>query len=119
MNALEQAAHFLCDRVGLLMGMPDDFIWLRRAAGAITNESRFSGVPLPDAANRILEAALEQQDRGECINRFWFEDRRWRCPRLSKAEQREIDNRRARDEAMRRLYVRMEQEQQTQSEGAA
>jgi ribosomal protein S27AE len=45
---------------------------------SIVAESKFAGIEIEDAAKYIAERALEQQKKGEVVNRFYFRDTKWR-----------------------------------------
>jgi hypothetical protein len=87
-------AIFLARRAGMVLTWPN----IQTIRVAIESEAQYSGVPLTEAANVILAAAREpslldayscppEWQRFECyrentVNRFWFEDARWRYKKV-------------------------------------
>jgi hypothetical protein len=92
MTEIDTAALFICKRIGLFCGSGRDHYMRQLVRWAIREEAERNALPLEESAARIIEAALADERRGECVNRFWFEDRRWRYPRLSPAEKRQRAN---------------------------
>ena len=85
----------LAVEVARSLGMPETWANLQTIRISIECEANFSGVSLEDAANVILKAAkqptrgpeyscpaeweLRDISRLNLIDRFWFEDMRWRA----------------------------------------
>jgi hypothetical protein len=81
-------------RIARSVGLPATWPNLRTIEAALVCESEFSSISLPEAAEAILKAAREQTHRPayriaadweareifrlNVIDRFWFEDGRWR-----------------------------------------
>lgn len=87
-------------RLAKRLGLPLTFRNLYVIDAAIAAESEFLNVDPREAADTIIEGAIEHAERGEEINYFFFEDCRWRYPRLTWAEKEAIAERqlrRARD----------------------
>ena len=66
-------------------------------AASVRAEVRYTGLGAETVAERITKAALEARGRGERIDRFYFDDVKWRQVgisnvKLNKAEQRKLDN---------------------------
>jgi hypothetical protein len=60
---------------------------------AVKAEAKDIGLPVEEAALRITSAAKEDRLRGMPIDRFYFENVKWRSnARVSKAEQRKLNN---------------------------
>jgi hypothetical protein len=55
-------------------------------AAAITAESDFAGIPLEEAAQAIADHAMRARTQGVAIDRFYFEDTKWRHKHKSKSE---------------------------------
>ena len=66
-------------------------------AAALATEREYSGLSFQEAAEVIGKRAMEDRGSGVAINKFYFEDAKWRQARwqngrFSKAEQRKLDN---------------------------
>jgi hypothetical protein len=59
-------------------GIPQTSANLAAVAAAITAESTFVGLPLPKAAQELAAHVTRDRDGGVSINRFYFEDAKWR-----------------------------------------
>ena len=60
---------------------------------AVKAEAKDIKLSAEEAATRITRAAIEDRGRGIAIDRFYFENVKWRSNvRISKAEQRKLDN---------------------------
>jgi hypothetical protein len=59
-------------------GIPQTSANLAAVAAAITAESTFVGLPLPKAAQELAAHVARDRDGGVSINRFYFEDTKWR-----------------------------------------
>jgi hypothetical protein len=64
---------------------------------AIYAETSYTGQSLQEATEVIAKAAIRDRSSGVAINKFYFEDAKWRLARgqnvrLSRAEQRKLDN---------------------------
>jgi hypothetical protein len=91
-----------------LLGMPETQHNLRNVEDALLAEVRYTGESPEDAAHVIARAAVNQREKGTQINKFWFEDARWRTSnggrnkaeqqfdRINQARERAIENIRAR-----------------------
>jgi hypothetical protein len=76
-----------------ILNLPINNNFVARVAAVVKAEANDTGLPLEDAANRITQEASEARRRGEKVDIFYFEDVRWRSNgRVSKAEQRKLDN---------------------------
>jgi hypothetical protein len=94
--AMTEAMQAAC---GLLktLGLVPSFRNLYIVELAIKSESNFSSISIPEAAERIAEAArICRDEMHQCIDYFWFEDACWRQPKLSFSHQDEL---RMRDKA--------------------
>jgi hypothetical protein len=60
---------------------------------AVKAEAAYRKLPIVDVARFITDAALEDRRRGIPVDRFYFENVKWRSNvKVSKAEQRKLDN---------------------------
>ncbi|MGA9527679.1 MAG: helix-turn-helix domain-containing protein [Terriglobales bacterium] len=80
-----------------MLGLPATDSNRRMIEAAIAAETSYTGQPADEAAELIARAALLDRGNGIPINKFYFEDAKWRQARgqngrLSKAEQRKLDN---------------------------
>ena len=83
-----------------MLGLPVTDSNRRMIEAALIAETDYTGQSLPEAAELIAKAAISDRDRGIPINKFYFEDAKWRHSRasgghngrLSRAEQRKLDN---------------------------
>jgi hypothetical protein len=57
---------------------------------AITAESDFSSISIPESAALIIDAARTALEMGECVNYHWFEDSCWKHPKLSFKERDDL-----------------------------
>lgn len=76
------------------LGLPDTYNMINTVKAAIKAEVAFTGGSSVEAvAKLITEAAIEDSRRGTAIDRFYFENVKWRANvRVTKAEQRTLDN---------------------------
>lgn len=72
------------DRVMEILGMTQSFQNKTIIAAAITAEEKYTGLPRANAAAGILEKALRHRDEGIMIDKFYFEDAKWRTNGKSK-----------------------------------
>jgi DNA-binding transcriptional ArsR family regulator len=85
------------ERIIAMLGLPVTTSNLSMVEAAVVAEVNYTGVSLQEAAQLITNAAIEDRSRGLPINKFYFEDVKWRQEkrsnvRISKAEQRKLDN---------------------------
>jgi len=75
------------------LGLPGTSNMISTVEAAIKAEASFSRVSIEESAARITRAAMEDSARGVTVDRFYFENAKWRSnARISKAEQRKNDN---------------------------
>ena len=91
-----------------LLGMTETQTNLRIVEAALTAEIRYTGRSPEDAAQEIAKAAISDREDGIPINKFYFEDTKWRTPnggrnkaerqfdRINRARERAIENIKAR-----------------------
>src|SRR6266852_1172630 len=86
-------------RVIDILGMPATDGNLKVIEAAVVAEAAYTGQTFQEAAEQITKAAREDREVGIPINKFYFEDAKWRQSgrqnvrsRLNKAEQRKLDN---------------------------
>ncbi|HEX4284659.1 MAG TPA: hypothetical protein VHZ28_06170 [Terracidiphilus sp.] len=78
------------------LGLVPSFRNLHIIELAITAESNFSSISIQQATDQILHEARVGLECGESLDYFWFEDCRWRNPKLSFKER---DEKRMREKA--------------------
>ena len=61
---------------------------------AISAESGFASISIPEATDQIIAGARAALRAGECLDYFWFEDCCWRNPKLSFKERDDLRLRR-------------------------
>lgn len=75
---------------------------------AVKAEAKDTGLSVEEAAARITSAAIDDRRRGNAIDRFYFENVKWRSNgRFNKAEKRKFDNLEANARAKQRLRERL------------
>jgi Helix-turn-helix domain len=82
-----------------ILGLPATDSNRRMIEAALVAETSYTGQSLPEAAEVIAKAAIHDREGGVPINKFYFEDAKWRQSggqnvrsRLNKAEQRKLHN---------------------------
>ncbi|MFZ0480330.1 MAG: helix-turn-helix domain-containing protein, partial [Terriglobales bacterium] len=80
-----------------MLGLPATDSNRRMIEAAIVAETSYTGQSSEEAAELIAKAAIHDRNNGIPINKFYFEDAKWRQARgqngrFSKAEQRKLDN---------------------------
>lgn len=85
------------ERIIAILGLPVTTSNLSMVEAAVVAEVNYTGISVQEAAQLITNAAIEDRNRGMPINKFYFEDVKWRQDRrsnvrISKAEQRKLDN---------------------------
>jgi signal recognition particle subunit SEC65 len=85
-NGLMQAAIRLAKSLGLPLTHRNLYV----IAKAIEAESEFREIALGAAVEIIRDGALAEVVRGGEVNYFFFEDCRWRYPRLTWAEREQL-----------------------------
>ena len=95
-------------RIVQMLGMPETPANLRIVEAAVRAEVQYAGRSPDDAVNLIAGAAIKDGDVGVPINKFWFEDAKWRTPnggrnkpetqfdRINRARESAIENIKAR-----------------------
>jgi len=93
-------------RVITILGLPATDNNLKMVQAALVADKAYTGRSLQEVAERITRIAIEDREKGITINKFYFEDAKWRQDkRLStrygtnKAEQRKLDNLKANAQA--------------------
>jgi hypothetical protein len=92
LNGLMEAAI----RLSKSIGFPRTHRNLYVIAKAIEAECDFQQIPVGAAVENIRQGALAEVVRGGELNYFFFEDCRWRYPRLSRAEKEQLGELRVR-----------------------
>jgi hypothetical protein len=69
-----------------LLALPGTRALAAIIAAAVTAESEYSGLSLQEAAQSIADHAMRARDQGAAVDRFYFEDTKWRNKRKSKSE---------------------------------
>jgi len=76
-----------------ILNLSDTPSHISRLAVVLKAEAKDKRQNLQETAQQITHAASEDRQRGKAINIFYFEDFKWRSnARISKAEQRKLDN---------------------------
>ena len=89
MTEAMQAASRLIKSLGLVPSFRNLYI----VELAISAESNFSSMSVPEAADQIIAIARSALAMGECLDYFWFEDCCWRHPKLSFKERDDLRRR--------------------------
>lgn len=107
--------HRSADTVIAVLGLPATDNNLKMVRAALVADERYTGQSLQEVANRITHSALEDRKNGIPVNKFYFEDAKWRQDRRSsarygtnKAEQRKLDNLEANARFKNRLRERLQ-----------
>jgi hypothetical protein len=86
-------------QVVAILGMPATESNLSMVEAALVAEAAYTGQSLQETAELVTKSAIEDRKNGVTINKFYFEDAKWRQGRRSnvhsranKAEQRKLDN---------------------------
>jgi hypothetical protein len=75
---------------------------------SVKAEVTYTGLPMEKVAVLITSTAIEDRRRGISIDRFYFEGVKWRSnARVSKAEQRKLDNLEVNARVKQRLRERL------------
>jgi DNA-binding Lrp family transcriptional regulator len=120
-NTLEQdqsgppTSRTLAEKVVALLSIPATDNNLKMVQAALEAEKSYTGQPLEEVAALITQTAIEDRKRGISINKFYFEDTKWRQDRkagarygINKAEQRKLDNLEANARIKQRLRDRLQ-----------
>jgi hypothetical protein len=94
-------------RIVQMLGMPETLANLRIVEAAVRAEVQYAGRSPEDAVSLVAGAAIDDREGGLPINKFWFEDAKWRTPngrsksetqfdRINRARERAIENIKAR-----------------------
>jgi hypothetical protein len=80
-----------------MLGLPVTDSNRRMIEAAVLAETSYTGQSAEESAELIAKCAIRDRNNGIAINKFYFEDAKWRQARgqngrLSKAEQRKLDN---------------------------
>jgi hypothetical protein len=118
-NTLEQDqsgplnSRILAEKVVALLSIPATDNNLKMVQAALEAEKGYTGQLLEEVAALITQSAIEDRKRGIPINKFYFEDTKWRHGRkagarygINKAEQRKLDNLEANARFQQRLRDR-------------
>jgi hypothetical protein len=91
-----------------LLGMAETQTNLRIVEAALAAEIRYTGRSPEDAAQEIAKSAISDRENGVPINKFYFEDTKWRTPNggRNKAEQQFDRINRARERAIENIKAR-------------
>lgn len=80
--AMTEAMQAAC-RLVKILGLVPSFRNLYIIELAIRAESNFSAISVQEAEEAIIANARAALRTGECLDYFWFEDCRWRNPKLT------------------------------------
>jgi hypothetical protein len=65
-------------RIVEVLGMPQTSSNLRVVEASLTAEAQFTGSSLEDSARAMTASAMQARTQGLAIDKFWFEDTKWR-----------------------------------------
>lgn len=75
------------------LSLPDTKSYVSTVTDAVKAEVKYTGLSVEEVAARITSAAIEERHRGLPIDRFYFDNVKWRSNgRFNKAEKRKVDN---------------------------
>ncbi len=75
------------------LSLPDEKPYIVTLTAAVKAEVRDTGHSVEEAAARMTSAAIEDRHRGIPVDRFYFQNVKWRSNgRFNKAEKRKLDN---------------------------
>lgn len=75
------------------LNLPETNSYITTLTAAVKAEGRDTGLSMAEAAARITNAAIEDRHKGIPVDRFYFENVKWRSNgRSNKAEKRKLDN---------------------------
>jgi hypothetical protein len=101
-------AHTSAQQILKNLGLPVTNSMLVTVTAAVKAEATYTGgLPIEKAATQITNAALEDNRRGVAIDRFYFENVKWRSHGVSKAERRTLDNLEVNARVKQRLRERL------------
>lgn len=90
------------------LGLPATNSLISTVAHSIKAEARYARSSVEEVTHFITDAALEDRRRGIAIDRFYFEGVKWRSnARVSKAEQRKLNNLEVNARVKQRLRERL------------
>ena len=105
----------LAEKVVALLSIPATDNNLKMVQAALEAEKGYTGQPLEEVAVLITQSAIKDRKHGIAINKFYFEDTKWRHDRkagarygINKAEQRKLDNLEANARIKQRLRDRLQ-----------
>jgi hypothetical protein len=84
---LDEIAHLMAKCVGL----PESALNLKLVRLGLESEIRWAHCSPAEAASLICERASEDQGRGVAIDRFFFEDAKWRKPNANQRTRTELE----------------------------
>jgi len=100
-------AEKLSRRVLKILDLPVTNNLISTVKASIKAEVSYTSLPMQDVAKMITNVAQEDRSRGTTIDKFYFEGVKWRSnARVSKAEQRKLDNLEANAKIKQRLRER-------------
>jgi hypothetical protein len=89
----------LADKLIAVLGVPATSNNLKTVQAALVAEESYTGQSSQEVAALITQCAIEDRKHGVAIDKFYFEDAKWRQEkrssvrsRISRAEQRKLDN---------------------------
>jgi len=86
-------AQKLAERIIDSVNLPPSHHLTTTVVAALKVEARDIGRSLPETADSIIASAIDDRRKGVEINKWYFENCKWRSnARVSKAEQRKLDN---------------------------
>lgn len=101
----------LAETVIAVLGLPSTDNNLKMVQAALVADERYTGQSLQEVANRITQSAMEDRKNGVPINKFYFEDAKWRSSGrygINKAEREKLDNLEVNARLKQRLRERLQ-----------
>jgi hypothetical protein len=101
-------AEKLARRMLKSLALPDTNNLVSTVAASVKAEVAYTGLTADEVADLITGAAVEDRNKGTAIDRFYFEGVKWRPnARVSKAEQRKLNNLEVNARVKQRLRERL------------
>jgi len=79
-------------RILNVLGLPDTYSMSATVTAAVKADIAYTGMPVEQVASHIVSAAIEDRRMGVQVDRFYFENVKWRSRGVTKAEKRTLDN---------------------------
>lgn len=100
-------ARTLAQRILRNLGLPDTSSFVTTVTAAVKADALYTRLSVEQVAAHITDAALTDSRRGVALDRFYFENVKWRSHGVSKAERRTLDNLEVNARVKQRLRERL------------